>query len=128
MPFSQIIKAGLYLSSFMILFGFLTEIAAFIGLIIFIVGFFTFGPYLITYLNYLGELIVLAIFGMRRFSFDRLLFGPLKNWREKLEPYETTIVRVFYGTALIYARITVKFLHPDLSLRVVNDWQLTKFH
>lgn len=127
-PFAELLRYALYLISGMILAGFLTELAALIGLIIFSIGFFSFGAYLATYLNYLGELIVLFLFGMRRWSLDGLLFGHLKTWRARLEPYETTIVRIFYGLALIYAGVTVKFLHPDLTLRVINDWNLTQFH
>lgn len=128
MPLPHLMQWGLYIISAMILLGIFTEIAAIVGLIIFSIGFFAFGAYLATYLNYLGELIILVLFGMRRFSFDKLLFGPLKNWRAKWEPYETTIIRVFYGAALIVAGITVKFLHPELTLRVINDWNLTQFH
>lgn len=128
MPFAEFMRWGLYIASGMIAVGLFTEIAALAGLVIFTIGFFTFGAYLATYLNYLGELIVLFLFGMRQWSFDALLFGPLKKWREVWEPYGTTIVRVFYGAALIYAGITVKFLHADLTLRVINDWHLTQFH
>lgn len=128
MPFAESMRWGIYLSSIMIAFGFFTEVAAFMGLVIFSVGFFVFGAYLITYLNYLGELIVLALFGMRRWSFDGIFFGKLTAWRARWEPYETTIVRVAYAIALMFAGITVKFLHPDLSLRVVTDWHLTQFH
>lgn len=128
MPFAEILRWCLYIASGMIMAGFLTEIAALLGLIVFTVGLFSFGAYLATYLNYLGELIVLVVFGMRRLSLDLLLFGPLQKWRKKWEPYETTVVRVLYGIALIYAGINVKFLHPDLTLRVINDWNLTRFH
>lgn len=128
MPFAETLRWGLYLASGMILTGLFTELAAVIGFAIFSLGFFSFGAYLATYLNYLGELIVLILFGMRRWSLDAIFFGPLTQWRARWEPYETTIVRVFYGIALIYAGVTVKFLHPDLTLRVVNDWNLTRFH
>jgi uncharacterized membrane protein YphA (DoxX/SURF4 family) len=128
MPLATILRWSLYAASAMIAVGFLTELAAVIGLVIFTIGFFSFGAYLNTYLNYLGELIVLLTFGMRRWSFDAALFGPLKTWRAHWEKYGTVIVRIFYGLALIYAAINVKFLHPDLTLAVVNDWHLTQFH
>lgn len=128
MPLAEIMRWGIYVSSFMILFGIFTEVAAFIGLIVFSVGFFSFGTYITTYLNYLGELVALFIFGMRKWSFDGLIFGPLKKWRHAWERYGTTIVRIFYGTALIYAAINVKLLRTDLTLRVINDWNLTRFY
>lgn len=128
LPFAEVMRFGLYVSSVMILFGFFTEVAALIGLVVFTTSFFAFGSYLVTYLNYLGELIALFLFGTRRWSIDSLLFGKLKGWRRALESYETLIMRVFYGVALIYAAITVKFLHPAISLKVVNDFDLTQFY
>jgi uncharacterized membrane protein YphA (DoxX/SURF4 family) len=128
MPYANILQICLYIISGMIFLGLFTEIAAVAGLIIFTIGFLSFGTYLATYLNYLGELIVLALFGMRKFSLDKILFGPLKKMRAKLEPYETTIIRIFYGFALIYAGVTIKFLHPSLTLHVVNEYNLTQFN
>ncbi len=126
-PFSHIIQISLFAISIMIAVGFLTEMAALAGILIFLGSFFVFGPYIFTYLNYFGELIVLLLFGMRIFSIDKYLFGPLRRFHV-FEKYETVIVRVMYGLALIYAGITVKLLHPDLTILVVNSWHLTKFH
>lgn len=126
-PHPHLLQITLFAISGMIAFGIFTEIAAFIGILIFMRSFFVFGPYVFTYLNYLGELIVLLLFGMRVFSFDKYLFGPLRRFR-MFEKYETVIVRVLYGAALTYAAITVKLLHPELTMNVVNTWHLTKFH
>ncbi len=112
---------------FMILFGFMTELAAAIGIGIFISAFLVFGTYMFTYSNYLGEFIVLLLFGMRAFSIDTYLFGPLRRFHN-FEKYETLIIRIMYGFALIYAAIVVKLLHPDLTTSVVTTWNLTQFH
>lgn len=125
-PFPHILQISLFAMSGMIAFGIFTELAALVGIIIFLSSFFIFGSYVFTYLNYLGELIVLLLFGMRFFSVDRYLFGPLRRF-QSLAKYETLIVRVLYGLALLYAAITVKLLHPDLTVLVVNTWHLTKF-
>jgi uncharacterized membrane protein YphA (DoxX/SURF4 family) len=126
-PYPHVLQILLFAISIMIATGFFTELAAFLGIVIFICGFFVFGSYIFTYLNYLGELIVLLLFGMRVLSIDKYLFGPLRRFRS-FEKYETLIVRVMYGLALIYAAITVKLLHPDLTVTVVNTWHLTRFH
>lgn len=128
LPFANLTQYLLQIISLMILFGIYTEIAALIGIAIFFVGFITFGQYLLTYANYLGELLILLIVGAREISFDKIIFGPLKNLRKRFEIYETLIIRFFYGFALMYAGITIKFLHPDLSLRVIHDWNLTQYH
>lgn len=125
--YAHIVRILLYIISIMIAIGFLTELAALVAIAIFVWGFFIFGPYLMTYFNYLGELIVLALFGMRVFSLDKYIFGPLRRFKH-FEKYETVIVRVMYGIALVYAGITVKLLHPELTINVVNTWHLTNFH
>jgi uncharacterized membrane protein YphA (DoxX/SURF4 family) len=128
LPFAFLVRPALFLASALILLGLLTEVAAAIGLIIFGLAAMKFGFYVGTYLNYFGELFALILFGLRGYSFDRLLFGPLRHWRAHYERYGSAIVRICYGFALIYAGITVKFLHPDLTLRVISDWHLTQFH
>ncbi len=126
LPHPHIIQIILFCIAMMIATGFLTELAALAGIVIFVISFKAFGPYILTYTNYLGELLVLLLFGMRVFSIDRYIFGPLRRFRT-FEKYETVIVRIFYGFALIYAAITVKLLHPDLTIAVVNNWNLTRF-
>ena len=126
-PYPHMLQIALFAMSGMVAFGFFTELAAFAGIIIFAGSFFIFGSYMFTYLNYLGELIVLFLFGMRVLSVDKYIFGPLHRFRS-FEKYETVIMRVMYGLALIYAAITVKLLHPDLTITVVNTWNLTQFH
>lgn len=127
MPWPHVLQTVLYAASIMIALGLFTEIAALAALIVFCIGFWSFGAYLATYLNYLGEIVVLLLFGMRKWSFDGWLFGPLKRF-PKLHRFDTSIVRVFYGAALIFAAITVKFLHPALTVEVINSWNLTQFH
>jgi uncharacterized membrane protein YphA (DoxX/SURF4 family) len=127
LPFADVLRILLFVCSFCIAIGFLTEYVATISLVIFCIGYFVFGSYVTTYLNYLGEIIVLVLFGMRKWSIDGLLFG-VSNRFSSIKKYETTIVRVFYGAALIFAAITVKFLHPALTIQVVNQWNLTQFH
>lgn len=126
MPFPGLMNILLVVMGALILLGLFTELVGLIGVVVFITAFQTFGAYMFTYLNYFGELIVLALFGMRVLSLDKFIFGPLRRFRS-FEKYETLIVRVFYGLALIYAAINVKLLHPDLTTSVVTTWHLTKF-
>lgn len=126
-PHAPLISLAVFAISLMIAFGLFTEAAALLGLAVFIKSFSIFGPYLLTYFNYLGELIVLLLFGLRTFSLDHYLFGPLRRFKY-LKKYETTIIRAFYGLGLMYAAVTVKLLHPAITLQVVTDWHLTRFH
>jgi len=82
---------------------------------------------MVTYLNYLGEFAVLLLFGMRRWSIDRYIFGKLKRFK-KFEKYGPVIIRICYGIGLIFAAVTVKFLHPSLTLEIINNYNLLQFH
>jgi uncharacterized membrane protein YphA (DoxX/SURF4 family) len=124
---SVLLRAALFAISGMILTGFLTELAALGALLIFTIGWQIEGWYLLTYMNYLGEIVVLILFGSRRYSVDRWIFGSLKRFPH-LRDYEQAIVRVCYGIALSYAAIDIKFLHPILTVTVVNEYHLTQFH
>lgn len=126
-PLAGIMRALLFAASIMIGFGFLTELGAILAGIVFTVGFSVHGLYLFTYLQYVGELIVLLLFGMRRLSVDQFILGPLKRLVQ-WEKYEISIVRICYGLALMFAAITVKFGHPVLTTEVVANYHLSQFH
>ncbi|MEY4722907.1 MAG: hypothetical protein RLZZ324_420 [Candidatus Parcubacteria bacterium] len=127
MPFAGAVRWSLVGASALIAAGLFTEVAAAVALAVFGLGCAVFGAYLLTYLNYFGELLALLLFGMRTWSFDRLIFGPLRRFKG-WDKYATTIIRVCYGFALLYAGINVKLLHPGLTEEVVEQWHLTSFH
>lgn len=127
LPLAWALQIALATISLMILFGLLTELAAAMALVIFSLGFWVFGAYLATYLNYFAELVVLLLFGMRRWSVDGYIFGKLKRFKN-FSTYEPTLIRIGYGLALIYAAINIKLLHPALTETVVIQYNLTQFH
>ena len=123
------IRFLLFVIALMVLSGIFVEVAAFVGLLIFIYITKFYGLYMITYANYLGELLVLFFFGSRFLSFDRYFFGK-KAWFQKLEKLrniETPLVRILYGIALMYAGWTIKFQHQELSVMVYNQYHLKDF-
>lgn len=126
LPMSAVLRWALFVSSGLIFAGLLTEVAAAAALIVFCVAFFKYGMYLATYLNYLGELAALLLFGPHRFSLDKLVFKARKHL-PSLKKYEMSIVRISYGLGLIYAGITVKLLHPLITVLVVDQYDLTRF-
>lgn len=128
-PGGHLIQFGLLAAGIMVLLGFLTEVAALMALTSFLYLTHFFGSYLVTYANYLGEIIVLLLFGSRFFSLDLIFFGK-KTHFSKLEKYrflETPIVRMLYGIALIYAGYSIKFAHQGLSVLVYNEYHLRNF-
>lgn len=128
-PGGEMIRFLLFVLSIMIFFGFLTELAAAAGLLLFVYMGFIVQWYMITYANYFGELLVLFLFGSRFFSLDVLFFGR-KTFFTVLQKYrslEIPIVRVLYGVALIYAGWSIKFAHQILSIDVYNQYHLINF-
>lgn len=127
----SIVQFLLFLTGLMLLFGLFVELAAVIGIGLFAFACAHFGLYLVTYANYLGELIALTLFGSRYLSLDRYFFGE-RLWIKKLRRLawtETPIIRIFYGACLAYAGFTVKFLHQQLTIDVYNKYHLfTFFH
>lgn len=127
LPGGAIIPFILYGISLLILFGLFTEIAAAIGLVLIILAAKAYGVYLLTYLSYVGALLVLTLIGARFFSIDQLL-GRNKDDSHRFVRWETLIIRVFFGLALIYTAIVIKILHPAVPLTVVGQYNLTHYH
>lgn len=125
----SIIRFILFAIALMVFFGVFVEVAATIGLILFIYLITYFNIYMVTYVNYLGELIVLLLFGSRMLSFDKYFFGN-KLWfkgLEKYKEYEVPIVRILYGVALMFAGFSIKFMHQGLTIAVYNEYHLKDF-
>ena len=127
LPFTFILRFLLYVVSIMTVIGLFTEIAAFFGLIVFALATFTYGHYMFTYFTYVAEFVALIIFGSRSFSIDKYLFGEHRKPQLK-ENIETLMIRVSYGFSLIYAAVNVKIFHAILTLDVVKEYNLTRFH
>ncbi|MCI0619468.1 hypothetical protein L0Y40_00310 [Candidatus Wolfebacteria bacterium] len=127
LPFALVIRTLLFAISAMLLFGIGTEIAALAAVAIFSIAAVHYGWYIVTYFTYIGEIVVLVLFGSRMFSLDGFLFGATKRF-PLLQKYETTIVRIFYGMALSFSAIFIKFLHPMVTETVVRNYDLTQFY
>ena len=90
------------------------RVAAIIALIMYGIAVYHRGWYMLTYTNYLGEFIALLILGSMAGR------GALARFARKLEPYIFTIIRVLFGTALIYTSWYAKLLYSNLALDTVN--------
>ena len=129
LPGGPLIRFLLFVLAFMILLGIFTEVAGAISLVLFAVLCWHFGWYMATYANYFAEFAVLAVFGSRFLSLDRLFYGE-KRWWSGLARHtslEIPFVRVFYGIGLAYAGYTIKFVHQNLTIAVYNQYHLVNF-
>ncbi len=105
-----LVQLGLYVAGLLILLNRFVSVGASIALIIFAVATVRYGVYILTYLNYLGE-IALALF----------LLKP------KYEAYAFLALRVGFGVSVAFAALYGKFLHSNLALSVVSEYNLTQF-
>jgi uncharacterized membrane protein YphA (DoxX/SURF4 family) len=105
-----------------ITFGFFTRLAALVGLALFAANVYFHGWYMLTYTNYLGEIIVLLLIGAHKLGIER--GGAARGWlgalAGKLAPMSMAILRVCFGISLLYASVYAKFLHNMLALDVAS--------
>lgn len=109
-PFALFIQLALYISGVLLMVGYLTRAAALAALAVFAVATVKYGFYILNYTNYLGE-ILLAL----------LLLRP------KFEPYAFLVLRVGFGISVAFAALYAKFLHSNLALSTVAEYNLTQF-
>jgi uncharacterized membrane protein YphA (DoxX/SURF4 family) len=113
MPFSDTFQLLLVIVGIMILFGFLTEIAAIVGLVLFIIATVVYQAYMLTYVNYFGEFLALILFGSRFLSVDQKLFGEAKT-TAKRRNWEMLLIRTTYGLSILYPAISIKLMQPNV--------------
>jgi uncharacterized membrane protein YphA (DoxX/SURF4 family) len=133
LPLSQLMGADLWkmvllVCGIFVTVGLFTRICALILLALFTVSIISFQEYMLTYINYLGEMVVLLLAGGERFSIDHLLFKKFTFLSSfGTEKITIPILRITFALSIIYAAVYVKFLHPSLSYNVVTQYQLTQF-
>lgn len=91
---------------------------------------FVFGPYIFTYTDYLGVALLLIILGSGALSIDKQF--RLRDWIDmpglmSLRPYAFPIARMLFGFAIMFASIYAKYLHSQLALDVVLQYNLTHY-
>jgi len=108
--YTPIITVILIIIGILIITDIYVEIAAFIALLLYAFAVYKHGWYMLTYVNYLGEIILLLTIGFK-----------------KLKPYGFLILRVFFGIALIYTSFYAKILYSNLALMTVTKYSLTRY-
>lgn len=112
------------------IFGIFTRITGLIGLVFFVYGVYLHGFYMVTYLNYLAEFIVLILVGGHKFHItdERPIWWKIPQTLDYLAnrygEFAFLILRVGFGAGLIYAAVYAKILHNQLALAVVNNFHL----
>ena len=122
------VRVALAIIGVMIILGFYTRTAALAMLIIFGIEVVMQKTYMLTYLNYAGEMLLLLILGAHVLAVHNhesdLLHAPerLLQIKENLKPYAFLILRIAFGTSLIYASLYAKVIHNQLALNVAYTY------
>ncbi|MDE2021771.1 MAG: hypothetical protein KGI71_02505 [Patescibacteria group bacterium] len=124
--YTSIATAFLLVIGLMITFGFYARIAALVAFSFFGIELWAHGIYMLTYANYLGELILLLILGAHQLSFHNKhhdaerLPGWIRRVKKKFAPYAFLVLRITFGISLFYASFYAKILHNNLALMVAS--------
>lgn len=128
--YAPIVSWALICIGLCILVGFATRPMGIAALCITFVGAYRYGAYIFTYSNYIGDIIFVGFLGAHVLSIDKHVLkwhGILGVVERFVEKYAFLMLRVTFGFSLIYASIFAKFIHSDLALRTVIDYNLTQY-
>lgn len=124
----HIIQAILWVSGTALVLGIGNRIFAVLSGLVWMWALILKGPYMLTYINYLGEAIAIYLLPYQRMSIDFMLSkSKTRAKRMKYEHFSMPIARILFGFSLLYTAVSVKFMDTALSLDVVNHYQLTRF-
>lgn len=137
LPFSEFsgiythqISILFYVAGISILLGIFVRTFSFVMLIVFIFSMARYGIYMLTYANYVGEIVINLILGAGAFSLGEKIFFR-KNYFDILfaswEKYAFFLLRILFGTAVIFASFYAKFLHSQLALDVITEYNLVHY-
>ncbi len=133
---APIITAILVIIGILTITGFFARLAALIALCMYCVAVWFHGWYMLTYINYLGEIIVLLVLGAHNWSLDNYfsknkvinrdpnsLFQKISDF---VAPKSFAILRVCFGISLIFASAYAKVVYNNLGLFTVEKYHLDK--
>lgn len=129
--YSAFVRITLFAISAMITLGIFTRIASLLALIVYGWAIIYYQIYMLTYLNYFGEMVINIILGSGIYSLDSLLrkksFQRAESFRKAAKPYGFAALRICFGIAVIFASWYAKFVHSQLALDTVVRYHLTNY-
>jgi len=123
-PGGQYFSVALYILGALMVLGFFSRVAGAGAMVIALLATWTYKDYMLTYFNYFGEFVALALWSSYIFSIDRLR-DKTKIVADKVRQWEAVILRVTYGISILYPAISIKILHPAIIVEIVKQYHLT---
>jgi len=121
--YAPLAQWALYISGTLIALGIATRGAALLAGVVFLAGVGLYGSYMLNYTNYLGMLAVVAMLGGGLLSL-RAARGAHST---AMEGYAFLVLRIAFGISVAYAAIYAKFIHSNLALSTVSEYNLTAY-
>ena len=128
------IKVILYSVGILLTLGIFVRTAALVAILLYVFSILRYGTYMLTYANYLGEMLLSLILGAGPYSLDALLFAKRKklsrfvySFTTFAEKYSFLVLRILFGLAVFYASFYAKFLHSNLAIDTVIQYHLTDY-
>lgn len=129
-PASGIAQAGIILLSTSFLFGIWTRSAALIAMALYAFVVWSSDLYAFTYLNHLGAYVFIFIMGKSEWTIRALVrihhISPV-HFLRKLRLIAYPMLRMTFGFAVMFAAVYAKFIHSELALHVVHEYNLTQY-
>ena len=123
---AHLVSLALSIIGVLMVVGFWARAAAIAALALFLTSIYQHGIYMLTYINYLGEIIVLLIIGSHRASIHSLtgwsetFYASFQRLAERMKSLAFPILRVCFGVSLIYSSVYAKIIHNNLALQVAS--------
>ncbi len=125
--YAQGITIGIYIAGASLLCGVYPRGGALIAVAVYCAAFFNQGIYMLSYLTYFGEAIVVLLFG------GGYALLTLKHpWNSgflvaAVQKRKHFLLRIAFSVSLIYAALYAKLIHGALALNTVTTYQLTNY-
>lgn len=109
---SKIIEILMYTAGILLVLGVYTRVAAALTLLVIAAGVVVHGWYMLTYTNYLGEALLALFLLPRSVKWEALAF---------------LLLRVSFGVSVAFGALYAKFLHSNLALSTIAQYNLTNY-
>jgi uncharacterized membrane protein YphA (DoxX/SURF4 family) len=109
-------------SGILIIAGIWVRLAALVALFFYAITVWVHGVYMLTYVNYFGEFVILILMGThgRHHEIRSTLTGFLHRVARVFAPYSFAFLRITFGLSLLYSSFYAKILHNNLALQVAS--------
>ena len=121
--YAQVAVVALYVSGCCVLFGVCPRFGSSIAIVLYICSMFAGeGIYMLSYLTYFGESLVILLFGggyALLSSYKAVLSGTFQKIFMEIEKRKHFIMRICFSTSLMYAALYAKLIHGELAINTV---------